>query len=168
MAIVNENVKIVKLLLDHGANVHERCLGSFFLPLDQKDKANGIIRRVLDRSKSYGKRRNLKSASNQVDADGSDFAELDQVDLESNHFSSLNTNYDGLVYYELVTFSHHQTFNSPRMLTTLKLRLLGRIPSIICCLFGPDRLLSSAVGQRCQSKQTRLEWKHFSTHGSHS
>lgn len=90
MAIVNENVRIVKLLLDHGASVHERCLGSFFLPIDQKDKANGPIRRVFDRMKV------LKDGE-----DGGDKKkvnvdqELEQVDLQCNNFSTFDTNYDG-------------------------------------------------------------------------
>lgn len=79
MAIVNEDVRIVKLLLDHGANVHERCLGSFFLPNDQKDKANGFVRRFL-------------LSSDQKIAGKSDFETLD---LLSNQFNSISTNYDG-------------------------------------------------------------------------
>lgn len=88
MAIVNENVKIVKLLLDHGANVHERCLGSFFLPIDQKDKANGLIRRAFDKFKQ-------QAGANLADVD----TDLNQIDLQSNYFSSFNTNYDGHAYW---------------------------------------------------------------------
>lgn len=87
MAIVNEDVRIVKLLLDHGANVHERCLGSFFLPIDQKDKANIPMRKALERAKSR------EAQGQTVDIE----EELDQMDLQSNHFSTLETNYDGLV-----------------------------------------------------------------------
>ncbi|UYV79571.1 Nan [Cordylochernes scorpioides] len=36
MAIVNEDPAMVKYLLDHGANYHERCIGNFFTPEDQK------------------------------------------------------------------------------------------------------------------------------------
>lgn len=49
MAIVNEDTKMVKYLLDCGANVHQRCMGRFFLPDDQKgspidfNSTNGII-----------------------------------------------------------------------------------------------------------------------------
>lgn len=85
MAIVNEDVRIVKLLLDHGANVHERCLGSFFLPIDQKDHANYPVRKVLERAKareSQGLIVNIEE-------------ELDQMDLQSNHFNTLETNYNG-------------------------------------------------------------------------
>lgn len=88
MAIVNENVKILKLLLDHGANVHERCLGSFFLPIDQKDKANGLIRKAFDKLKQ-------QEGVSLADVD----AELDLIDLQSNYFSSLETNYDGYAYW---------------------------------------------------------------------
>jgi ankyrin repeat protein len=73
MAIVNEDVRILKLLLDHGANVHERCLGSFFLPNDQKDKANGQIRHRL-----------LLALG---------------LDLQSNQFSDPQTNYEGYTYW---------------------------------------------------------------------
>lgn len=78
MAIVQENVRIVKLLLDHGANVHERSLGCFFLPFDQNDKANGTIRKLLASSEH-------KDATSQ----------LDMLDLQSNQFSRLDTNYEG-------------------------------------------------------------------------
>lgn len=73
MAIVNEDVKIVKLLLDHGANVHERCLGSFFLPHDQKEKANTNLRRAL---------------SKQPNGDVA-------FDLQSNEFTTPETDYIG-------------------------------------------------------------------------
>lgn len=88
MAIVNEDIKIVKLLLDHGANVHERCLGSFFLPNDLKDKANNSIRRIFERANEadYVKEKTIES-------------ELEQIDLQSNHFSTLETNYDGHAYW---------------------------------------------------------------------
>ncbi|XP_076364510.1 LOW QUALITY PROTEIN: transient receptor potential cation channel subfamily V member 5-like [Tachypleus tridentatus] len=36
MAIVNEDPAMVKVLLDSGANYHERCVGNFFCPEDQK------------------------------------------------------------------------------------------------------------------------------------
>lgn len=73
MAIVNEDVKIVKLLLDHGANVHERCLGSFFLPDDQKEKANTNLRRVLSKQANYS----------------------NVYDLQSNEFITPETDYIG-------------------------------------------------------------------------
>lgn len=78
MAIVSENVRIVKLLLDNGANVHERCLGCFFLPFDQDDRANGTIRKLLANSDH----RETPT-------------ELEMFDLQSNQFSSLDTNYEG-------------------------------------------------------------------------
>lgn len=85
MAIVNENIKIVKLLLDHGANVHERCLGSFFLPIDQKDKANRGIKRSLDRLKLAGDKTEQVAILH----------ELHSFDLQANEFSTISTNYDG-------------------------------------------------------------------------
>jgi len=36
MAIVNEDPAMVKLLLDCGADVHQRCCGKFFTPHDQQ------------------------------------------------------------------------------------------------------------------------------------
>lgn len=80
MAIVNENIRVVKLLLDHGADVHERCLGSFFIPGDQSESANSVIKRACDRAKLQ---------------DPMAGTELSQFDLASNHFKSLSTNYDG-------------------------------------------------------------------------
>lgn len=80
MGIVNENIRIVKLLLDYGANVHERCLGSFFLPSDQKDSANVSIRKVFDKIKM-------------------NHAEFDHIDLKCNHLNALDTNYDGYAYW---------------------------------------------------------------------
>lgn len=81
MAIVQENVRIIKLLLDHGANVHERCLGTFFLPDDQKNDANWTIRQGL-----------------QFDQDSPNCSiELGNLDLQSNHFESCKTDYYGLV-----------------------------------------------------------------------
>jgi transient receptor potential cation channel subfamily V protein 5 len=38
MAIVNEDLPTVKYLLKMGANIHQRCVGKFFLPDDQKNK----------------------------------------------------------------------------------------------------------------------------------
>lgn len=114
MAIVNENVRIVKLLLDHGASVHERCLGSFFLPIDQKDKANGPIRRVLDRMKV------LKDGEEDVDKKRANVElELEQIDLQSNNFSTFDTNYDGYVAtdlkFVLISCDNDNAKNSPRL-----------------------------------------------------
>ena len=36
IAIVNEDPALVKFLLDSGADVHERCVGNFMCPEDQK------------------------------------------------------------------------------------------------------------------------------------
>lgn len=36
IAIVNEDPSMVKFLLDSGADVHERCIGNFMCPEDQK------------------------------------------------------------------------------------------------------------------------------------
>lgn len=77
MAIVHEDVKIVKLLLDHGADVHERCLGSFFLPNDQKDRANTNLKRSLNRTK-------LKPNTCRAG-----------LDLHSNELPTPETNYVG-------------------------------------------------------------------------
>ena len=43
MAIVNEDVTMVKLLISVGADLHQRCIGRLFLPDDQKDhiESNG-------------------------------------------------------------------------------------------------------------------------------
>ena len=95
MAIVNENVKIVKLLLDHGANVHERCLGSFFLPTDQKDKANVTIKRLIDRLKSTHDGQEQRRQRAQTGRADWDNAEFNQLDLQSNQFTTLSTDYDG-------------------------------------------------------------------------
>jgi transient receptor potential cation channel subfamily V protein 5 len=38
MAIVNEDMMTVKYLLKLGANIHQRCVGRFFLPDDQKNR----------------------------------------------------------------------------------------------------------------------------------
>ncbi|KRY91660.1 Transient receptor potential cation channel subfamily V member 6 [Trichinella pseudospiralis] len=36
-AIVNEDIAMVRFLLQHGADVHQRCYGAFFCPDDQKE-----------------------------------------------------------------------------------------------------------------------------------
>ena len=36
MAIVNEDISMVKFLLDHGVNYNQRCTGNFMSPEDQK------------------------------------------------------------------------------------------------------------------------------------
>jgi ankyrin repeat protein len=38
MAIVNEDLIMVKTLLKKGANIHQRCVGRFFVPDDQKNR----------------------------------------------------------------------------------------------------------------------------------
>jgi len=38
MAIVNEDPSMVSYLLSCGADVHQRCIGKFFCPDDQKEK----------------------------------------------------------------------------------------------------------------------------------
>ncbi|XP_013397110.1 transient receptor potential cation channel subfamily V member 5 [Lingula anatina] len=42
MAISNEDPAMVKFLLDHGADVHERCCGNFFCPDDQKKTRSDV------------------------------------------------------------------------------------------------------------------------------
>lgn len=85
MAIVNESIKIVKWLLDRGASVHERCLGSFFLPLDQKESrgTNERVRRILSLATSADEHTKVRP----------DFH------WQSNEFSLLDTNYDGYCYW---------------------------------------------------------------------
>lgn len=43
IAIVNENVHMVKILLDYGANIHQRCCGRFFCPEDQKNSRRDFL-----------------------------------------------------------------------------------------------------------------------------
>ncbi|KAG1682090.1 Transient receptor potential cation channel subfamily V member 5 [Nymphon striatum] len=43
MAIVNEDPAMVKFLLDNGINFHERCLGSFMSPEDQKNSRSDTL-----------------------------------------------------------------------------------------------------------------------------
>lgn len=83
MAIVHEDVRIVRLLLDHGANVHERCLGSFFLPDDQKDDANWPVRKALEKPTD-----GLKKTSNRLEYNV-------DIDLQSNHLKTCDTNFHG-------------------------------------------------------------------------
>lgn len=81
MSIVNEDVRMVKLLLDRGANVHERCLGSFWLPDDQKAKTNAMLRKLLCTPES--------------ELTSQDRAQLQSIDLNSNHFGNQITDYNG-------------------------------------------------------------------------
>ena len=43
IAIVNEDPAMVKYLLDNGANFHERCIGSFMCPEDQKGSRSDTL-----------------------------------------------------------------------------------------------------------------------------
>jgi transient receptor potential cation channel subfamily V member 5 len=43
IAIVNESPQMVKWLLTNGADVHQRCCGSFFMPDDQKNKRHDSL-----------------------------------------------------------------------------------------------------------------------------
>uniref|UniRef100_T1IIR8 Ion transport domain-containing protein n=1 Tax=Strigamia maritima TaxID=126957 RepID=T1IIR8_STRMM len=43
MAIVNEDLPMVKFLLDNGADFHGRCFGSFFSPEDQKNSREDTL-----------------------------------------------------------------------------------------------------------------------------
>ncbi|XP_067141643.1 transient receptor potential cation channel subfamily V member 6 [Centruroides vittatus] len=43
MAIVNEDPAMVKFLLDNGSNFHERCMGNFFCPEDQKSSRSDSL-----------------------------------------------------------------------------------------------------------------------------
>lgn len=40
---MNEDIEMVRVLLKHGANVHQRCTGRFFCPDDQKFKLRNTI-----------------------------------------------------------------------------------------------------------------------------
>lgn len=93
MAIVHENVRIVKLLLDHGANVHERCLGSFFLPDDQKDDANWPIKRVFQTAHQQNQTTN--NDSNQSKPMKTNYHLEHNIDLQSNHLDTSTTNFHG-------------------------------------------------------------------------
>ncbi|GAB6027573.1 hypothetical protein CHUAL_001812 [Chamberlinius hualienensis] len=49
MAIVNEDPAMVKYLLDNGVNYHQRCVGSFFNPEDQKmSRTDSLDREWVD------------------------------------------------------------------------------------------------------------------------
>ncbi len=43
IAIVNEDPAAVKFLLDSGADIHERCCGTFMSPEDQKGTRYDIL-----------------------------------------------------------------------------------------------------------------------------
>ena len=43
MAVVNEEMSMVKYLLDHGADVHQRCIGKFFCADDQKEMRDDCL-----------------------------------------------------------------------------------------------------------------------------
>ena len=43
IAIVNEDAKMVKFLLEHNANFHERCMGNFMCAEDQKPSRNDSL-----------------------------------------------------------------------------------------------------------------------------
>lgn len=86
MAIVNEDVRMVKLLLDCGANVHERSLGSFWVPDDQKDLTNKGLRELLTHDKA-------NNGYNETYT-----SDLKDLDLSCNHISNRQlTNYGGYV-----------------------------------------------------------------------
>jgi ankyrin repeat protein len=55
MAVVNEDLPMVRWLVTHGANIHQRCVGKFFLPDDQKNKteSNGTEYPTLPVSTNY-------------------------------------------------------------------------------------------------------------------
>jgi transient receptor potential cation channel subfamily V protein 5 len=44
MAIVSEDPAMVKFLLLHGADVHQRCCGKFFCPDDQKNNQDSSVK----------------------------------------------------------------------------------------------------------------------------
>lgn len=43
MAIINEDFSWIKLLLSYNADVHQRCCGSFFCPMDQKNGRQDLL-----------------------------------------------------------------------------------------------------------------------------
>ena len=43
MAIVNDDPRMMKLLLDRGSDIHQRCTGKFFIPDDQKEKRKNFL-----------------------------------------------------------------------------------------------------------------------------
>ena len=43
MAIVSEDISMVKFLLLKGADVHQRCCGKFFCPEDQKMRQENVL-----------------------------------------------------------------------------------------------------------------------------
>lgn len=96
MAIVNEDVRMVKLLLDYGANVHERSLGCFWVPDDQKDKTNVTLRQLLTQNKTL-----TTTTSHETDKISEQILsnnEIDNFDLSCNHFSNTQlTTYNGYV-----------------------------------------------------------------------
>ena len=56
IAIVNEDPAMTKYLLDHGADFHERCYGSFMSPEDQKaSRADSLQHEivVVDQKTNY-------------------------------------------------------------------------------------------------------------------
>jgi transient receptor potential cation channel subfamily V protein 5 len=40
---VNEDVHMVKVLIDYGANIHQRCCGRFYCPEDQKNSRRDLL-----------------------------------------------------------------------------------------------------------------------------
>lgn len=87
MSIVNEDVTILKTLLDYGANVNQRCLGNFFLCEDQKNKVNIQEQKFAEQLKK--RKRAKQHLLNQ----------LNDFDWTSNQFQSPETNYDGYCYW---------------------------------------------------------------------
>lgn len=43
MAIVNDDPHMMKILLDNGSDLHQRCTGKFFLPDDQKENRKNFL-----------------------------------------------------------------------------------------------------------------------------
>ncbi len=42
-AIVNEDPEMLRFLLQHGADMHQRCVGAFFCPDDQRASRNDSL-----------------------------------------------------------------------------------------------------------------------------
>lgn len=100
MSIVNEDVLILKTLLDYGANVHERCLGEFFVCEDQKNGINNQKKKIAEQVKQYANSTNnhKRLASSNSVSSLQLRRQIDNIDWNSNAFSSFVTNYEAHCY----------------------------------------------------------------------
>ena len=103
MAIVNENIRWLKWLLERGAEVHQRCLGSFFLPADQRAKGsqtNERIRRLLaSKQAQVASGRRPARPARPAEAEAEDWR-LDHARWRANEFNQRQvSNFDGHCYW---------------------------------------------------------------------